>query len=60
VTSIDHRGLRDAGLALRVVCGRDAMDSTSIPESVPDYFALLDRGVEGLRIRRITDFARGC
>jgi aspartyl-tRNA(Asn)/glutamyl-tRNA(Gln) amidotransferase subunit A len=35
------------------------MDSTSIHEPVPDYAAVLDRGVEGLRIGRITDLPEG-
>jgi aspartyl-tRNA(Asn)/glutamyl-tRNA(Gln) amidotransferase subunit A len=35
------------------------MDSTSIPDPLPDYSALLDRGVEGLRVGRITDLPAG-
>ncbi|NNE10774.1 MAG: Asp-tRNA(Asn)/Glu-tRNA(Gln) amidotransferase subunit GatA [Ilumatobacter sp.] len=49
----------DAALAMQVVCGHDPHDSTSIPEPLPDYSALLDRGVEGLRIGRITDLPSG-
>jgi aspartyl-tRNA(Asn)/glutamyl-tRNA(Gln) amidotransferase subunit A len=53
------RTVADAALALQVVCGHDPMDSTSIPDPVPDYSALLDRGVEGLRVGRITDLPAG-
>jgi aspartyl-tRNA(Asn)/glutamyl-tRNA(Gln) amidotransferase subunit A len=49
----------DAALALQVVCGHDPMDSTSIPESVPDYAAALERGVDGLRIGRVIDLPEG-
>jgi aspartyl-tRNA(Asn)/glutamyl-tRNA(Gln) amidotransferase subunit A len=49
----------DAALALQAVCGHDPMDSTSIPEPVPDYSAALGRGVDGLRIGRITDLPEG-
>jgi aspartyl-tRNA(Asn)/glutamyl-tRNA(Gln) amidotransferase subunit A len=49
----------DAALALQVVCGHDPMDSTSIPEPLPNYSALLDRGVEGLRVGRIRDLPEG-
>ncbi|MDJ0771688.1 MAG: Asp-tRNA(Asn)/Glu-tRNA(Gln) amidotransferase subunit GatA [Ilumatobacter sp.] len=63
-SSLDQIGpfthsVADAALALQVVCGHDPLDSTSIPEPVPDYTALLDRGVEGLRVGRITDLPEG-
>jgi aspartyl-tRNA(Asn)/glutamyl-tRNA(Gln) amidotransferase subunit A len=63
-SSLDQIGpfthnVADAALALQVVCGHDPHDSTSIPEPVPDYAAGLDRGVEGLRIGRITDLPEG-
>lgn len=63
-SSLDQIGpfshtVADAALALQVVCGHDPLDSTSIPEPVPDYSALLDRGVEGLRVGRITDLPEG-
>jgi aspartyl-tRNA(Asn)/glutamyl-tRNA(Gln) amidotransferase subunit A len=63
-SSLDQIGpfthtVADAALALQVVCGHDEMDSTSIPEEVPDYAALLDRGVDGLRVGRITDLPEG-
>ncbi len=49
----------DAAVALQVVCGHDSADSTSIPEPVPDYSSVLDRGVAGLRVGRITDLPQG-
>jgi aspartyl-tRNA(Asn)/glutamyl-tRNA(Gln) amidotransferase subunit A len=44
------RSVEDCALLLNVIAGHDRMDSTSIPQPVPDYAAGLDRGVEGLRI----------
>jgi aspartyl-tRNA(Asn)/glutamyl-tRNA(Gln) amidotransferase subunit A len=63
-SSLDQIGpfthtVADAALALQVVCGHDPNDSTSIPEPLPDYSALLDRGVDGLRVGRITDLPQG-
>jgi aspartyl-tRNA(Asn)/glutamyl-tRNA(Gln) amidotransferase subunit A len=63
-SSLDQIGpfthtVADAALALQVVCGHDPHDSTSIPDPLPDYSALLGRGVEGMRIGRITDLPAG-
>ena len=63
-SSLDQIGpfthtVADAALALQVVSGHDPMDSTSIPEPLPDYSAVLDRGVEGVRVGRITDLPAG-
>jgi aspartyl-tRNA(Asn)/glutamyl-tRNA(Gln) amidotransferase subunit A len=63
-SSLDQIGpftqtVADAALALQVVSGHDPHDSTSIPEPLPDYSALLDRGVEGVRIGRISDLPTG-
>ncbi len=63
-SSLDQIGpfthtVADAALALQVVCGHDPLDSTSIPEPTPDYSAGLDRGVDGLRVGRITDLPEG-
>ncbi len=63
-SSLDQIGpfthtVADAALALQVVAGHDPHDSTSIPDPLPDYSALLERGVEGLRIGRITDLPGG-
>jgi len=63
-SSLDQIGpfthsVADAALALQTVCGHDPHDSTSIPEPLPDYSELLDAGVEGLRVGRITDLPEG-
>ncbi len=63
-SSLDQIGpfthsVADAALALQTVCGHDPHDSTSIPEPLPDYAALLGDGVEGLRVGRITDLPEG-
>jgi aspartyl-tRNA(Asn)/glutamyl-tRNA(Gln) amidotransferase subunit A len=63
-SSLDQIGpfthtVADAALALQVVCGHDPHDSTSIPDPLPDYSALLESGVEGMRIGRITDLPAG-
>jgi aspartyl-tRNA(Asn)/glutamyl-tRNA(Gln) amidotransferase subunit A len=63
-SSLDQIGpfthtVADAALALQTVAGHDPHDSTSIPEPLPDYSALLDAGVEGLRIGRISDLPAG-
>src|SRR5215467_1564514 len=54
-SSLDHigpltRSVRDAAIILRVIAGRDPMDSTSADVPVPDYEADLARPVNGLRI----------
>ena len=63
-SSLDQIGpfthtVADAAIALQVVGGHDPHDSTSIPEPLPDYSAVLDRGVEGVRVGRITDLPAG-
>ena len=54
-SSLDHigpltRDVRDAALLLHAVAGVDPHDSTSIDEPVPDYGALLEGGVRGLKL----------
>jgi aspartyl-tRNA(Asn)/glutamyl-tRNA(Gln) amidotransferase subunit A len=54
-SSLDHIGpltrtVRDAATILRVIAGRDPLDSTSADVPVPDYVAELARPVSGLRI----------
>jgi aspartyl-tRNA(Asn)/glutamyl-tRNA(Gln) amidotransferase subunit A len=54
-SSLDHvgtltRDVRDAALLLGGVAGVDPRDSTSVAEPVPDYAALLEGGVRGLRL----------
>ena len=54
-SSLDQIGpftkdVADCALLLRVLAGHDANDSTSVPRAVPDYSAILGKGVKGLRI----------
>lgn len=63
-SSLDQIGpfsttVADSAHLLQAIGGHDPMDSTSIPEPFPDLVSVLDRGVEGLRIGRITDLPSG-
>ena len=63
-SSLDQIGpfatdVHDAALVLDVIGGHDPQDSTSIPERHPSLVDVLDRGVEGVRIGRITDLPEG-
>jgi aspartyl-tRNA(Asn)/glutamyl-tRNA(Gln) amidotransferase subunit A len=54
-SSLDHIGpltktVRDAAVLLRIIAGRDPMDSTSAGVPVPDYEKEMNRGIEGLKI----------
>jgi aspartyl-tRNA(Asn)/glutamyl-tRNA(Gln) amidotransferase subunit A len=54
-SSLDQIGpftktVRDAGLLLNAISGKDPMDSTSLDEAVPDYTALLGRDLRGLKL----------
>jgi aspartyl-tRNA(Asn)/glutamyl-tRNA(Gln) amidotransferase subunit A len=54
-SSLDHigpfaRSARDAATVLSVIAGRDVCDSTSAAAPVPDYTALLDGNVKGLKL----------
>lgn len=54
-SSLDQIGpltkdVRDAATMLNVIAGHDPRDSTSIPESVPDYSAALDQDIRGLKL----------
>ena len=44
------RNARDAALVLQAIAGPDSFDSTSSPDSVPDYSASLNGSIKGLRI----------
>ena len=44
------RSVKDAAALLQVIAGHDVMDSTSIPQPVPDYVSYTGRDVQGLRI----------
>lgn len=54
-SSLDQAGtmtktVDDAAFMLQHMTGHDAKDSTSATVSVPDYSALLDKGVQGMKI----------
>ena len=54
-SSLDQIGpltkeVRDAALLLQAIAGHDPKDSTSVPQAVPDYAAVLGREVRGLKI----------
>ena len=63
-SSLDQIGpfsasVEDAALMLDVIGGHDPHDSTSIPLPHPSLVDVLDQGVEGLRVGRITDLPAG-
>ena len=63
-SSLDQIGplthdVADAALVLEAISGHDAGDSTSIAQGPLELTGGLDRGVEGLRIGRITDLPTG-
>jgi aspartyl-tRNA(Asn)/glutamyl-tRNA(Gln) amidotransferase subunit A len=54
-SSLDHigpfgRSVKDCATLLGVIAGRDLRDSTSADAPVPDYAALLDGNVKGLKL----------
>ena len=54
-SSLDQIGpltkcVADSAVMLQAIAGHDANDSTSVPDKVPDYGAVLRQGLEGLRI----------
>jgi aspartyl-tRNA(Asn)/glutamyl-tRNA(Gln) amidotransferase subunit A len=63
-SSLDQIGpfsttVADSALVLEVIGGHDPMDSTSIPQPMPNLTEALGRGVEGLRVGRIADLPAG-
>ena len=63
-SSLDHigpfaRSVRDVARLLQSIAGRDEMDSTSAFAPVPDYSALLDGDVRGLRIGLPREYFQG-
>jgi aspartyl-tRNA(Asn)/glutamyl-tRNA(Gln) amidotransferase subunit A len=63
-SSLDHigplaRSVRDAATVLRVIAGRDPCDSTSADAPVPDYAALLDGQVKGLKLGLPREYLKG-
>ena len=60
-SSLDQAGpvartVEDAAALLQMAAGHDPMDSTSIPEEVPDYLGGIDAGIDGLRIGVVKEF----
>ncbi|MGB8170871.1 MAG: Asp-tRNA(Asn)/Glu-tRNA(Gln) amidotransferase subunit GatA [Chthoniobacteraceae bacterium] len=54
-SSLDQIGpftktVRDSGLLLNAISGRDPLDSTSLDEPVPDYTARVGRDLKGIRL----------
>ncbi len=54
-SSLDHIGpltktVKDSALILRVIAGRDPLDSTSAEVPVPNYVEQMEKPVQGLRI----------
>ncbi|MBR4749189.1 MAG: Asp-tRNA(Asn)/Glu-tRNA(Gln) amidotransferase subunit GatA [Abditibacteriota bacterium] len=54
-SSLDQIGpmtkdVTDAALVLNAICGRDVMDTTSLPAPVPDFTAALTGDVRGMKI----------
>src|SRR5262249_41401953 len=52
------RSVRDAATVLGVIAGRDVCDSTSAEAPVPDYCALLDGNVKGLKLGLPREYLR--
>ncbi|MDN5862109.1 MAG: amidase [Salinisphaera sp.] len=58
---LDHAGpltrtVEDAAACLQAMAGHDPRDPGSLDEPVPDFSALLDQGVQGLRVGVPTNF----
>ena len=49
------RTVGDAARLFAAVAGHDPMDSTSIPQAVPDVLTGLEAGVEGLKVGLVTE-----
>ncbi len=62
-SSLDHigpfaRSVKDAATLLQVMAGRDVCDATSANAPVPDYAALLDGNVKGLKLGLPREYLR--
>ena len=44
------RSVKDCAAVLQVIAGHDPMDSTSIPQPVPDYVSYVGREIKGMRV----------
>ncbi|MCA1839516.1 MAG: Asp-tRNA(Asn)/Glu-tRNA(Gln) amidotransferase subunit GatA [Actinobacteria bacterium] len=51
------RNVRDAALMLKAIAGKDPRDSTSLPDEVPDYVSVLDRGISGMKIGIVSEIS---
>jgi len=51
------RDVRDTAAMLNVICGHDELDSTSIPNPVPDYTRYLVDDVKGLKVGVIDELS---
>ena len=63
-SSLDHigpfaRSVRDAATVLEVMAGRDACDATSADAPIPNYSALLDGNVKGLKLGVPREYLKG-
>jgi aspartyl-tRNA(Asn)/glutamyl-tRNA(Gln) amidotransferase subunit A len=63
-SSLDHigpfaRNVHDAALLLGVISGRDESDATSAFAPVPDYTAMLDGNVRGMRLGLPREYFKG-
>lgn len=63
-SSLDQIGpftttVADAALMMEVIAGHDPLDSTSLPQPAPLLTGELGKGVQGMRIGRITDMPEG-
>ncbi|HEU4481377.1 MAG TPA: Asp-tRNA(Asn)/Glu-tRNA(Gln) amidotransferase subunit GatA, partial [Actinomycetota bacterium] len=60
-SSLDQAGpitrtVEDAAALLQIAAGHDPMDSTSIPEPMPDLLEGIDEGISGMRIGIVKEF----
>jgi aspartyl-tRNA(Asn)/glutamyl-tRNA(Gln) amidotransferase subunit A len=63
-SSLDQIGpftkdIRDAAIVLGVISGLDPLDSTSVPQPVPDYTAALNANVKGLKLGLAKEYMIG-
>jgi aspartyl-tRNA(Asn)/glutamyl-tRNA(Gln) amidotransferase subunit A len=63
-SSLDHigpfgRSVRDVARVLKVIAGRDPMDSTSADVPVPDYESALDGNVRGVKVGLPEEYFEG-
>jgi len=50
---------RDAAMMLGVIAGHDARDSTSVPQSIPNYGASLTGEIKGLKVGLVKEYMIG-